>query len=90
MIESNVVTNVCLWDGNTDTWTPPSDATMLVQSTTPTKIWGLVNNQYELVDSIGDATIGFTWDGTVCTTNQPKPEIVVAENQPMTNGTQTL
>lgn len=77
IIQENVVTNVCLWDGNTEIWTPPTDATMLVQSTTLTKIWQLNTEQteYVLVDSIGDADIGFTWDGSVATTNQPKPNV---------------
>lgn len=77
MIQENVVTNVCLWDGNTETWTPPSDATMLVLATTPTKVWQLNTEQteYVLTDSIGDADIGFTWDGSVATTNQPKPNV---------------
>lgn len=86
MIQENIVTNVCLWDGNTETWQPPQDATMLVQETTPTKIWGLVEGEYVLVDSMGDAGIGFTWDGSVATTNQPKPDAA----QPTTTGTQEL
>jgi hypothetical protein len=94
MIQENVVTNVCFWDSNTQTWQPPQDATMLVQETTPTKIWGFNTEQseYVLVDSVGNAGIGFTWDGTYCTTNEPKPEInqSPAENQPTTEGTQTL
>lgn len=94
MIQQNVVTNVCLWDGNTDNWQPPSDSTMIVQANTPTKIWGLnaEKTEYVLTDSIGDADIGFTWNGTVATTNQQKPIIPepVAENQPVTQGTQTL
>ena len=89
MIQENIVTNVCVWDGNTDTWTPPVDATMLVQATTPTKIWGLnqEGTEYVLVDSVGNASIGFTWNGTVATTNEPQPEVPV---QPITSGTQTL
>jgi hypothetical protein len=94
IIQENVVTNVCVWDGDVNTWTPPAGATMLVQETTPTKIWGFNTQQaeYVLVDSVGDADIGFTWDGTVATTNQPKPEIntTPSENQPQTQGTQTL
>lgn len=87
MIQENVVTNVCVWDGDTTQWQPPQDATMLIQETTATKIWGLVNQEYVLVDSIGNADIGFTWDGTVATTNQPQPESPV---QPVLSGTQTL
>lgn len=75
MIQENIVTNLCMWDGDVNTWAPPADATMLVYATTPTKIWGLSQDQteYVLVDSVGDASIGFTWDGTYCVTNQPQP-----------------
>lgn len=75
MIQENVVTNICVWDGDTNTWQPPQDATMLVQATTPTKIWALnqEGTEYVLTDSIGNADIGFTWNGTVATTNQPQP-----------------
>ena len=75
IIENNIVTNIVVWDGNSQTWQPPSDATMLVQDTIPTKVWGLVNEEWVLIDSIGNADIGFTWDGTAVTTNQPKPAI---------------
>lgn len=75
MIQENVVTNVCVWDGDTETWQPPQDATMLVEETTPTKVWGLNQDQteYVLVDSVGDAGVGFTWDGSFAITNQTKP-----------------
>jgi hypothetical protein len=73
MIESNFVVNVCLWDGNVETWTPPANVTMLVQEETPTKIWELIENEYVLVDSIGNAGIGFSYKDGVCITNKPKP-----------------
>jgi hypothetical protein len=74
---TNVVDNVCEWDGNPDTWQPPANTLMLVQLTTPAMIWGLNADKtdYVLVQEIGQGQIGFTWDGTVCTTNQPKPEV---------------
>jgi hypothetical protein len=77
IIEKNVVTNVCIWDGDANSWQPPQDSTMLVQETTPTKIWGLntEKTEYVLTDSIGDAGIGFTWNGIFATTNQEKPVI---------------
>ena len=77
MIQENVVTNIVVWDGNTQTWQPPQDATMLVQETTPTKIWQMNEEKTEFVltDSVGDASIGFTWDGLCATTNQPKPVV---------------
>ena len=80
IIENNVVTNVCLWDENTQTWTPPNDATMLIQAVTSSMIWEAVytNNKltdWNLVEQIGAGQIGFTWNGTVLTTNEPKPSI---------------
>jgi hypothetical protein len=91
VVEENVVTNSVIWDGNTQTWTPPADATMLISATTPAMIWEavVVDNKvtdYILVKQIGAGNIGFTWDGFVLTTNQPKPAIPV---QPVTTGTQS-
>ena len=75
IINFNVVENVCLWDGNFDTWQPPIDSIQLVQSTTPAIIWVLNADQtdYVLEQIIGVGQIGFTWNGSVVTTNQPKP-----------------
>ena len=77
---TNVVDNICLWDGNTNTWQPPADTLMLIQATTPAMIWQTVIvdgkiTDYVLEEQIGAGDIGFTWNGIVCTTNQPKPEI---------------
>ena len=74
MIQENIVTNICLWDGNTQTWQPPQNATMLIQETTPTKVWELINDEYVLTSSVGNAKIEFTYDGSFCVTNEPKPE----------------
>jgi hypothetical protein len=93
MVQENIVTNLCVWDGNTQTWQPPSDATMLIAETTATKVWGYSSGakDYVLVDSMDDASIGFVYDGTYCITNEPKPELPTpAENQPVTEGTQDL
>ena len=80
IIQSNVVTNVCLWDGDVNTWQPPADATMLIQSTIPAMIWEAVMvdkivTDWVLVEHLGMGDIGFTWDGSVLTTNQSKPAI---------------
>ena len=80
IIESNVVTNTVVWDGNTQTWTPPANATTLVQATTPAMIWEAtvvegVITAWNLVEQIGAGDIGFTWNGTVLTTNEPQPAI---------------
>ena len=76
VIENNVAVNLVIWDGDTDTWQPPTDATMLVQATTPAMVWELNGDNppvYVLKEEIGVGDIGFTWDGSVLTTNQPKP-----------------
>lgn len=90
MIQNNVVTNVCVWDGNPDTWTPPADATMLPQATTMALVWfwdGAITD-YVLTQEMGQGQIGFTWNGTECVTNEPKPAPPI--DQPVTSGTQDL
>ena len=75
IIEQNIVTNVVVWDGNTQTWQPPIDSIQLVLVTTPAMIWELNQDQteYVLTEELGAGGIGFTWDGSVLTTNLPKP-----------------
>jgi len=94
IIQLNVVTNCVLWDGNPETWQPPSDSIQLVQATTPALVWmetSLKPPDYILEEVIGAGSIGFIWNTTtqVLTTNEPKPEPVIpASNQPTTTGTQ--
>ena len=80
IVESNVVTNIVVWNGNTTQWTPPQGSIALVQATTPAMVWVLNTDKtdYVLTEELGQGQIGFTWDGTVCTTNQPKPSISIA------------
>jgi hypothetical protein len=92
IIESNTVTNIVVWDGGPD-WLPPADSIQLVQSTTPAMVWELNSTVkppvYQLVQVMGAGAIGFTWDGTVLTTNQPQPQLpTAAADQPNTTGTQ--
>lgn len=86
---TNIVDNVCLWDGNTASWQPPEGYLMLVQDTTPAMVWGLAPDKtnWILVEQIGVGGIGFTWDGTFAITNDPKPSPIT---QPVIDGTQTL
>ena len=83
VVELDIVTNCIVWDGNTQTWQPPVNATMLVQETTPAIVWtpilvdGVITD-YVLTEVIGAGNINFTWNGTVVTTNQPKPAIPTA------------
>jgi hypothetical protein len=94
IIENNVVTNNVVWDGNTADWTPPTDSIVLVQATTPAMVWELNTATppvYVLTEVIGAGDIGFTWNGSVLTTNQPQPTPPKpATNQPATNGTTTI
>ena len=72
----NVCDNVCMWDGDVNTWQPPEGYTMLVQATTLAKNWVLNETAtppvYEL-QVAGVGGIGFTWDGTYLTTNESQP-----------------
>ena len=90
IVENNIVTNNVAWDGNTQNWTPPADSIQLLQETTPAMVWEetpkVTPPTYSLIEIIGAGSIGFTWDGTVLTTNEPKPSI---PTQPTTTGTIT-
>lgn len=86
---TNVCDNTCLWDGNTSTWTPPPGYLMLVQATTPAKIWvwNDVDKIWQLEVQEGAGGIGFTWDGTYLNTNDPMPPV---PNGGAIEGAQTL
>lgn len=80
VVENNVVTNLVVWDGNTQTWTPPANATMLVTATTPAMVWEAtvvegVITAWNLAEEMGAGAIGFTWNGTALTTNQAQPTL---------------
>lgn len=85
---TNVVDNICVWDGDTNTWQPPENTLMLVQATTPAMVWELSSDKtnYVLTEVIGAGATGFTWDGSVLITNEPQPAPI---KQPVTNGLAT-
>lgn len=72
----NVVENVCAWDGNPETWTPPANYLMLIQANTMALVWFYDHalNDWVLEQKIGEGQIGFLWNGAECVTNEPKPE----------------
>jgi len=77
---TNIVENTCMWDGDVNTWQPPLETLMLIQADTPAMVWEAIIVDKKIIDwilveQIGVADIGFTWDGTKCVTNQPKPQI---------------
>lgn len=84
---TNVCDNICVWDGNTNTWTPPPGQLMLVQATTPAKVWYWNDSAWSLQEELGAGGVGFTWDGTYLITNEPMPPVPV---QPAVDGAQTL
>jgi hypothetical protein len=90
IVEQNVVTNSVLWDGNTETWTPPTESIALVQATTTALIWRpnfeTDPTSWKLEPVNGAGQIGFTWDGSVLTTFEPEP-LVQLPPQPVTEGT---
>jgi hypothetical protein len=95
IVEQNIVTNCVLWNGDTTGWTPPVGSITLIQATTSAMVWKLDTTltppSYVLVEQIGQGKIGFTWDGTVLTTNEPQPQLPIpAQDQPTTSGTTTI
>jgi hypothetical protein len=32
MVKDNLVYNVCMWNGDTNTWKPPDDGTLMIQN----------------------------------------------------------
>jgi len=85
--ETNVCDNICVWDGDTSTWTPPPGQLMLVQATTPAKVWNWTGTEWVLQDELGAGGVSFTWDGTYLTTSDPMPP---PPAQPTVEGAQTL
>lgn len=75
--ETNIVENICVWDGNTQTWNPPTNYLTILQANTPAMVWVWNDslNDTELQEKLGQGGVGFTWDGAKCITNQPKPVI---------------
>ena len=79
--QTNVVDNICLWDGDIKTWQPPSNYLMLVKESTQAKIWALNTEKtdFELTIEIGAGEIGFLFDGSFVITNNDKPLPPVVE-----------
>lgn len=73
-VVANVCDNLILWDGDTNTWQPPENHIALLEATTPAYVWEKDGSgNWVLTEHVGYGGIGFTWDGTALTTNQPQP-----------------
>jgi hypothetical protein len=72
---TNIVENVCCWDGDTSKWQPAENSFALPLDTTPALVWQLNEDKtdFVLTSVLGQGAIGFTWDGVVLTTNVNKP-----------------
>lgn len=86
---TNVCDNAVVWDGDTETWTPPANSLALAKDTTSSKVWTIANDNetWVLTETVGSGDIGFTWDGEFLITSQPQPAQLV---QPTVVGAQTL
>jgi len=85
----NIVENIVLWDGGPD-WEPPSGYLALPQSTTPAMIWRLDKTEnppvFKLTEVVGVGDLGFIWNGTVLTTDEPQPTYTPpTKTTPVTN-----
>ena len=89
---NNICENVCLWDGDPNTWQPPAGYLTLVQATTPAKdwAWNATDKVWFLEVQMGDGKIGYTWDGTYLVTSDPMPSKPPVEDQPTVSGATTL
>lgn len=87
---TNTVENICVWDGDPNTWQPPAGYLMLPQATTIALnwVWDAPMNDWVLGQQLGQGQIGFTWNGAECVTNEPKPESPAL--QPTVEGAQAL
>lgn len=77
---SNIVENIVYWDGDINTWQPPENHLMLIQADVIAQVWEAIITDGKITDwilanQLGAGQIGFTWNGSVLTTNQPKPSI---------------
>jgi hypothetical protein len=70
---NNIVENAVVWDGNTETWQPPSGFIALDAEVTPSVEWewNADLNEWTPVDMVGTGSIGDSWDGQKF--NSPKP-----------------
>lgn len=82
--------NIVIWSGDTTTWNPPEGSIALIQDETPSLNWvfDATANSYVLSPSVGEGSIGWTWDGTNLITNEPEP--VNPSPQPPNNTVETF
>jgi len=74
VIENGIVVNAVVWDGNTETWTPPENLILMAEDAAKVKGWswnaGIKDWEAYVADNVQPG-IGFAWDGEFLI--QPKP-----------------
>lgn len=73
--ETNIVDNIVIWNGDTQSWNPPSEYLMLPLATTMALdwFWSDTLQDWELQENMGNGNVGDTWNGTACVTYGAKP-----------------
>ena len=74
-VDPAVCENICVWDGNTETWNPGQDYITIPVEGTNALVWSYEksSNSFILVECDGGGKVGYTWNGTNLVTNVPKP-----------------
>jgi hypothetical protein len=78
-----VCENICVWDGNTETWNPGENYTAMPLESTTALVWEYEKSSksFVLVERIGGGRVGYTWDGTKLITNATMPtQIPISAN----------
>ena len=82
---NNIVENAVLWDGNTETWQPPSGyLTLELDSTISVEWeWSAEANDWLPVDVVGAGAIGELWDGQKLISPKPEAPVVAVPLDPV-------
>jgi len=85
---NNIIENAVVWDGNTETWQPPSGFIALDSETTPSINWQWDENANDWIqiNSIGTGEIGYCWDGKILTIPKPLSPLTIKNIYPITEG----
>ncbi len=74
-VDPAICENICVWDGNKETWNPGENYIALPQDSTIALdwSWNTNTNTWIMTDAVGQGQIGYTWNGEKLVTNFPYP-----------------
>lgn len=74
-IDPAICENICVWDGNVETWNPGENyiALPLANTISMEWSWDYSTNTWIMIDSPGQGKIGYIWNGEKLVTNLPSP-----------------